>query len=374
VSEIEADYVGESIIVGNIINKSDIMVSLLYNDGTYKENIKSFNVSPAYIKYEGENEITVSYGEVSTTISIYGEERYITEMKATYTGGGVLVGHHVEKDEIKVMVTYNDGSEEETDEFELYGTEIYYEGENVVMVYCDSFMADVVVPGAQGFAANYDNFVSNYFVSPDRAHYTEVTLGMNMWIEKDKFSLRAADDEKVEYVVKRVVPTDDFIGFELVYDDDEMVLEFPMAMKVSVPAGFGPEEFAVYYTPNKSTIMARVSGEFVDSTQKEYQFIAHEPGMYILVRNVSSLKVQEIVVEEKLDMKVGRSYSLNPVVFPLTAQNRDITFRSTDEDVATVSENGKIRTYSAGECEIWIETVDGSDVYAVVEVRVKNRK
>ena len=75
-----------------------------------------------------------------------------------------------------------------------------------------------------------------------------------------------------------------------------------------------------------------------------------------------------------MKLKANRSFSLNPVVFPLNAQNRDVTFRSTDEDVATVSDNGKVRTYSAGECEIWIETVDGGGVYAVVEVVVKDKK
>ena len=372
VEEIMADYLGESIIVGNAIKKSDIIVSLAYNDGTVKEEVKNFNISPTYVKYEGENEITVSYGDVSTTVYVYGEERYITEMKANYIGPGVIVGKDAKKDEFEVIVTYNDGSEEATEEFELYGTEIWFEGENVVLVYCDSFMADVVVPGVRGFAGNYDNCISNYFVSPDYAHYTEVTLGMNIGVEPDKFALLAAESSLVEYVVQRVVPTEEYVGFELFYDDDEMVLEFPMAMKVSVPSGFDPEKFGVYYAPNQTSILAKVDGEYLDEEQTEYEFIVYEPGLYILVHEVSNRLVTEIIVETELELKVNRSFSLNPVVFPLSAQNRDVTYRSTDEDVATVSDNGKIRTYSEGECEIWIEAVDGSGVYVVVNVVVKN--
>ena len=92
----------------------------------------------------------------------------------------------------------------------------------------------------------------------------------------------------------------------------------------------------------------------------------------MLVREVSNLLVTEIIVETELEMKVNRSFSLNPVVFPLNADNRSVTYRSTDEDVATVSDNGKIRTYSEGECEIWIEAEDDSGVYVVVNVVVKN--
>ena len=56
----------------------------------------------------------------------------------------------------------------------------------------------------------------------------------------------------------------------------------------------------------------------------------------------------------------------------MTAENRDVEFWSTDEDVATVSDNGKIRTHSEGECEIWIEAQDGSGTYVVVMLEVSN--
>ena len=373
VEEIMAEYTGKTIIAGNEINKKDIKVTALYNDGTTKE-VTSFNIYPTTVKYEGENKVTVTYGEVSTTIYISAEERYITEMTAEYTGPGVIVGKKVNKEDIEVLIKYNDGSEEQTDDFDLYGAEIYFEGENIVFVYCDAFSAEVTVFGVKGFAANYDNAIKNSFASPDYLHKTTVTLGMNMSVEPEKFILRAVDNAIVEYAVQRVIPTEEFIGFELFYDDDEMILEFPMAMKVSVPEDFDPERFGVYYTPNKSTIMAKVSGDFVDDTKQEYEFVAYEPGVYILIHEVSELLVTEIIVEEEVELKVNRSFALNPVVFPLSAENRDVTYSSTNEEVATVSENGKIRTHSAGTCEIWIEAVDGSGVYAIVNVKVKKGK
>lgn len=374
VEEIVADYIGDFVIEGNAINKSDIIVMVYYNDDSVEpKQVTNFNISPSYAKYEGENEITVSYGEVSTTITVYAEERYVTDMKASYTGPGVIVGKSASKEDIEVIVTYNDGSEEETEDFELYGAEIWFEGENVVLVYCEDFMADVIVPGVQGFAANYDNCISKYFTSADYSSYTEVTLGLNIGLETDKFELRTVDNDMVEYVVQRVIPSEEYIGFEVFYDDDEMVLEFPMALKVTVPSGYDPEKFGVYYTPNKSTIMAKVNGDFVDETQEEYEFVVYEPGVYILVHEVSNRQVSEIIVETELELKVNRSYSLNPVVFPISAENRKVTYYSTDEDVATVSENGKIRTYSEGTCEIWIEAQDGSGVYTIVNLEVKKK-
>jgi len=373
VEEIVAYYVGDPVIAGNSISKGDIQVEAIYNDGTIKE-ITNFNISPSIAELEGENDITVSYGEVSTVIQVYGEPRYVTDMRARYIGPGVIIGKTVKKEEIEVIVTYNDNSDEAIDDYEIFGGEILYEGENVVLVYYDAFMADITVRGVKGFAANYDNAISNYFTSPDHYYYTEVTLGMNVGLDPDMFMLRKADSDMVEYVVQRVVPTDEFIGFDLFYDEDEMVCQFPMAMKVTVPSSFDPEKFGVYYTPNQSTIMAKVDGEFTDETQEEYEFIVYEPGVYILVHEVSNRLVTDIIVETEIKLRENRSYSLNPVVFPLSAENRDVSYWSTDEDVATVSPNGKIRTHSEGTCEIWIEAEDGSGVTAIVTVEVKNGK
>lgn len=373
IEELIAYYVGKPVIVGNDISKNDIEVQALYNDGTLKP-IQNFNISPKIVEQEGDNDITITYGDMETVVQVYGEARYITEMRARYIGPGVFVGQKVPREEIEVIVTYNDGSDAAIDDYEMYCEEILNEGENLVLVYCDAFMADILVPGVIGFTATYDNAISNYFVSPDYSHYTEVTLGMPMELTPDKFALRRADDEMVEYAVHRVVYTDEFIGFDLFYDDDEMVLEFPMAMKVTVPDGFSPEKFGVYYTPNKSTIMAKVDGSFLDEEMTEYEFIVYEPGTYILVHEVSNRMVEEIIVETEVELKVNRSFALNPVVFPVSADNKELSFWSTDEDVATVSPNGKIRTYSEGTCEIWVEAQDGSGVFVIVTVEVNNGK
>ena len=373
VEEIYAEYNGKNIIAGGTINKSDFSVTVFYNDGSYKE-VTNFNISPSTVKQEGVNEITVSYGEVSTKVDVYGDARVITDMRAKYTGGGVIIGKKVKKEEIEVIVTYNDGTDEQIDSYQMLGELIRNEGENMVLIYVDAFMQEIIVRGVTGFAANYDNPISNYFVSPDYNYYTKVTLGMNMEVGADKFTLKESDPEMLEYVVNRVASTEQYVGFELLYDDDEMVLEFPMAMKVTVPEEFDPEKFAVYYTPNKSTIMAKVVGDFLDEEQTEYEFVVYEPGTYILVHEISSRLVTEIIVETEVKLKENRSFSLNPVVFPLSAENREVSFTSTDEDVATVSPNGKIRTHSAGTCEIWIEAQDDSGVYVIVYVEVTSSK
>ena len=194
-----------------------------------------------------------------------------------------------------------------------------------------------------------------------------------MDVEQDKFFFKTIDAKMADYMVRRVMPSEEYIAFELAYDDDEMVLEFPMAMKVTVPSDYDPEKFGVYYTRYNSTVMAKVDGEFTDDTMTEYEFIVYEPGYYILLHESVERLVTDIVVEEEITLRVNRNFSLRPVVFPINANNTELMYSSTDEDVATVTGSGKLRTHSAGTCEIWIEAMDGSGVYKVVTVTVIER-
>ncbi len=373
VEEIIAYYVGDAIIEGNLIDKSKVEVTVIYNDGTTKE-VSNFNLSPSIVMSEGENEIKVTYGGVSTTMEIYGLERYIVAMQAIYIGTGVEVGEVVDKDDIEVKVTYNDGSLEIIDEFSVYGETIWAEGQNTVIVYVDDFMEEVLVYGVEGFNADFSSSISDTFLGNDGS-FSDVTLAVSWGLEVDKFQLLETDPVLMRRVVHRAILTEDFIAFQLAYDDDEMVLEFPMGMKVTVPDSYEPEQFAIYYKPNNSNILAKLDGKFMNDEKTEYQVVVYEPGTYILVNEISNILVTDIVVEEEtLKLKPNRNYSLKPMVLPVNADNTNVTYWSSDEDIATVSENGKIKTFEEGTCEIWIEAQDESGVYKIIYVEVKYGK
>lgn len=373
VEEIIAYYVGDAIIAGNQIDKSKVEVTVIYNDGTMKE-VSNFNLSPSVVMSEGENEIQVTYGGVSTTMQIYGLERYVVAMHAIYIGTGVEVGEVVDKDDIEVTVTYNDGSLEIIDEFSIYGGTVWAEGQNTVIVYVDDFMEEVIVYGIKGFDADFSSNISNTFLGNDGS-FSEVTLAVSWGLEVDKFQLLETDPVLMRRVIHRAILTEDFIAFQLAYDDDEMVLEFPMGMKVTVPDSYEPEQFAVYYKPNNSNILAKLDGKFMNEEQTEYQVVVYEPGTYILVNEISNILVTDIVVEEEtLKLKPNRNYSLKPMVLPVNADNTNVTYWSSDEDIATVSENGKIKTFEEGSCEIWIEAQDDSGVYKVIYLEVTYKK
>lgn len=369
VEQLIAYYYGEDVIVGNIIDKTKISVYAVYNDGTMEE-VKQFNLTPSTVMREGENTVVVSYGGCSADILVYGLEKEVVSFTAEYIGAGVILGETVDVNEVRVMATYNDGTVERTMAFQLSGSLITMEGENVVLVYCGGMIEQILVPGVKGFTIDFTNQISTVVFSEDRS-YSTVTLALDKSLEKNKFFLTQIDPLFVKQAVRRVVNTQDYIAFTVTYDDDEMVRYFPMAMRVTRPADYEADQFAVYYTPNQQTIMAKLNGAYIDEAETTYQFLIYEPGTYIIVHEESNQMVEEIVIEETITVKAGRSYSLKPVVLPKTAVNQKLTYWSDDEEVATVSENGKVKTYREGICNIWIEATDGSDVRVIVTLEVE---
>ena len=375
VEEIIAYYEGEPIIEGNPINKANIDVMVLYNDGTMKQ-VTNFNLNPTTVPEAGLNEITITYGGVSTVIDVYGLEKFIDpeSVKVTYKGHGVELGDSVKPEDIEVKVTYNDNSTGTITDFGLYGETIWEEGINTVVVYNDEFSAEVVVYGIKGFSGDFSNGISQAFFDGNGA-FSEVTLAITWGLEEDKFKLVETDMDILNRSIHRLISTQEFIAFELVYDDDEMVEEFPMGMKVTIPKGYDPEQFAVYYKTKYSTTMAKLDGKFMDEEKTEYQVIAYNPGIYILVNEASSVLVESIKVEtEQLTLNPRRNYDLNPIVYPANADNRSVTYWSSDEEVAVVSQSGKIKTLTEGSCEIWIEAADDSGVYTIIYLEVEEGK
>lgn len=372
VEELVAYYLGDEAVVGNEINKADMEVTALYNDGRM-ETVKNFTISPAAPTKEGLNKMVVSYAGASVTIEVYAREKEVMSIAVKYIGQGVVLGKMVDVNDIEVTATYDDGTTGRLSGFTTTGSIIENEGDNVVIVSYDYFVEEIIVPGVKGFVVSYDNSMSQVLFGNNYYTYTTATLGLNRNVMPNSFFISQLNPEVVEQAVYRVVPTEEFIGFTVTYDIDDMIKEFPMGMKVTLPYGYDPDHFGVYYTPNQTTIMAKLDGEFLDEARTVYQFIVHNPGTYVLIHEVSHLLVTDIEVEKEMSVRAGRNYSLTPIVIPTNAENKKISYRSSDERIATVSENGKVRTYEEGTCEIWIEAQDGSGVRAVITLRVKGR-
>ncbi|MBE6127103.1 MAG: hypothetical protein E7182_03920 [Erysipelotrichaceae bacterium] len=74
------------------------------------------------------------------------------------------------------------------------------------------------------------------------------------------------------------------------------------------------------------------------------------------------------------DAKVGEIIELNPTVLPAEAENKALSWASSDNTVATVSQNGVVRTLKEGVCTITAQSLDNPLKFATLVLNVKETK
>ena len=74
------------------------------------------------------------------------------------------------------------------------------------------------------------------------------------------------------------------------------------------------------------------------------------------------IKVANLSIEKELEIGIGKNKSLNPIVLPESADNRVLNYVSSDENIATIDENGVVTGVSRGNVVITVSTTDGSNI------------
>ncbi|ABG21598.1 structural protein with Ig domain (endogenous virus) [Lactococcus phage KSY1] len=73
------------------------------------------------------------------------------------------------------------------------------------------------------------------------------------------------------------------------------------------------------------------------------------------------IKVTSVIITpDTATIKIGETTKLNSTVLPDNADNKEVTFKSSNEAVATVDGTGLVTGVSNGEADITVTTTDGS--------------
>jgi len=70
--------------------------------------------------------------------------------------------------------------------------------------------------------------------------------------------------------------------------------------------------------------------------------------------------VESVSIQQELELSVGESVTLTPVILPEDATVQDVTWASYDESIVKVSGDGVVTGVSAGKMYIEVTTVDGN--------------
>lgn len=363
-------YNGPAIIVGNTPEREDFHVTVFYNDNT-SERITSFELTPSVIQREGNNTMVVSFGELSQEVKITGLAKKVTSLKAEYTGLPVVVGKSVATEDIKVTATFNDGTKDTVSNFTLSSSVVYKIGDNLITVFCDGKTAYINVRGVEAEIVDYGN-VAQATIKEGKSN-TKVTLAVGTKADPEQVTIERVDTKKVKKAMRRLIQTDEYMAFEVSFDDPELDGFLPMTMKLTVPAGYDKENFAVFYTPNRKTIMAQMNGEFLKDGS--YEFKMFQPGTYIVADCTPLIYVESVrLEEEELTLRVGRSYSLDPEIMPHAATNKEVSYSSSRPQIVSVSKYGTLEALKTGTSIITVNAKDGSGKSCKLRVTVVEKK
>ena len=93
--------------------------------------------------------------------------------------------------------------------------------------------------------------------------------------------------------------------------------------------------------------------------KKEYDLVPGQSHVEEVPVSVTEIKVND---EHKLDRLISTTYTLSPVVFPVNASNKAVTYSTSNEQVATVSPTGVVTALNEGSADITVTSVSNGEV------------
>ena len=89
----------------------------------------------------------------------------------------------------------------------------------------------------------------------------------------------------------------------------------------------------------------------------------------VLINVIENIKPIKIICDEYVKITVNTTFKLNYKILPLGA-SQEVTFASSNKNIASVDENGVITAHKVGDVKITIKSTDNTNVYAKVDIEV----
>ena len=121
----------------------------------------------------------------------------------------------------------------------------------------------------------------------------------------------------------------------------------------------------IFYTTNL-TAQSKLNVNLIGGSSDSY--LLNDIDKIVIIKNTVS--VESITIEvSNIELKKNENYQLNYNIVPENATNKSVTWSSSNNNVATVDNNGLVTAISEGSATIEVETKDGK-LKDIVEVIV----
>lgn len=379
-TSITATYNGGTVIEGQTINKSNILVTAYYPNGTNK-TVTDFELSVETMNKVGMQEVIVKYKNLTATIYVPVTAKMVTQLEAVYNGGALEQYESLDRKKLIVTATYNDGSRSNVDDYMINSTTATKVGENLFMVNFGAKTATFIVEAL----ARRITGMGTLKAEVGGGDYTSsLTAYIQDQVVREGIKLETEDIEYdiIKPAIKRVNngSTKKYVAFEMDIDSFQFDENKYMTAEMTVPDGFDPAKVAVYFTPDRKKIMIQQTGGLV--APGLYRFYVYESGAYVMMENNNN----DITLQEMRDNEQRKAFmvamidrtlpvktksKIKPYVLFSAYKNEEYTYEVDNEDLMTISKTGEMFTKAAGTVNVTV-TAKSAGLSETYEIHIKD--
>ena len=210
--------------------------------------------------------------------------------------------------------------------------------------------------------------------NPEIASVDENGLVTGLALGTTNLTATAADDGGASAIcVVNVIPT----PAESITIDTPERTSFKVGESIQLSASVLPEnatDKTVTWTSSDSNIIAINSNGIATAISVGEAIITatNSAGQTstITLTVIPTLAESLSVFPQSITLKVGESGNIAVTIAPSITTNKSVLYRSANETVATVDDNGVITGVGLGETEVVVSTLDGSSLFASIKVNV----
>ena len=299
VKSLSVTYAGEELVEGHEISRADLTVTAIYDDASLStERITTYTLKTKSFSATGEQSIEVEFLGVTASYKVNVIARKIESIRAKYTGGDVEVGYEFISSEMHVYVLYNDKTEQEITDYAVYDPIVRYIGENTIKIYYGDYNTTCKITGVEVAPPDF-GYTSEFTIRSGSNKFT-ITTAIPKRLEPDCIVGSLMKKTKVARAYRTLkTKTGWYCAFNYACSDEDYDVFYPVTIHIKVPKTMDAEYTDLYYTPNRKSIMGRMSKEITEDG--EIEVMLFREGTYLIVYDPEAYREEAEEEEETGD-------------------------------------------------------------------------
>lgn len=281
IKSLSVDYLGDALIQEQVISRDDIKVMCVYDDGFYTaEKVNSYEIQQESFTSVGDNLLVVTFRGMTATCKIPVKAKQVKSISAKYTGEPVEIGRVYSEDDLHVYLKYNDDTEVETKEYNVYDSVIRYLGDNTIRIYYGDYTTSVKIEGIEELPTDF-SYVSEFSIRSGENRFT-ITTALPKRMDPEAIDGKLVKKTKLTKAFRRLKSENGwYCGFNYDFAEFKDEANLPVTIRLTLPEDMEPEFTELYYTPDLKNILATMNKEQIDEHTLEITIF--KTGTYMIV-------------------------------------------------------------------------------------------